>query len=353
MFRRRFRMRRHLFLRIVRDVTEHDMFFTQRPDACGKLGFTPIAKCTAAMRILAYGLAFDQVDEYLSIGETTAKDILKHFVEAIVNVYQEQYLRKPNPQDIARLKHAGAERGFPGMLGSVDCMHWQWKNCPAAWKGQYMGRSGKASIILEAVASYDLHIWHAFFGTPGSCNDINVLDRSHLFDDLLNGVAPACEFQVNGNDYDTGYYLTDGIYPEWSAFIPSIRLPRGPEEKHFAQVQESVRKDVERAFGVLQARFHIIRNPVFYWDLETVGKTMIACVILHNMIVEDERDTYGLRFDFSDFEDTPEAPSECVPRARADMTAFLQARFRLRNRANHQQLKNDLIKHVYQHRTEE
>jgi Plant transposon protein len=86
------------------------------------------------------------------------------------------------------------KRGFPGMLGSLDCMHWTWKNCPAAWKGQYTGKEAEPTIILEAIASYDLWIWHAFFGMPGSHNDINVLDHSDLFSDLENGHAPPAKF---------------------------------------------------------------------------------------------------------------------------------------------------------------
>ncbi|GJV83356.1 putative nuclease HARBI1 [Tanacetum coccineum] len=51
-----------------------------------------------------------------------------------------------------------AIHGFPGMLGSIDCMHWEWVNCPKSWHGQY-GR--------------------------GANNDITVLHHSPLFDDLL------------------------------------------------------------------------------------------------------------------------------------------------------------------------
>jgi hypothetical protein len=46
---------------------------------------------------------------------------------------------------------------------------------------------------------------------------------------------------------------------------------------------------VERFFGVLQARFPIIRQPGRIWDRETLALIMRACVIIHNMIVEDER----------------------------------------------------------------
>ena len=76
------------------------------------------------------------------------------------------------------------------MIGSIDCMHWEWKNCPTAWKCQYSRGSRKPTIVLEAVASYDLWIWHAFFGPQGTLNDINVLDRSPVFDDIINGRAP-------------------------------------------------------------------------------------------------------------------------------------------------------------------
>jgi len=37
----------------------------------------------------------------------------------------------------------------------------------------YTGHCREPTIILEAVASQDLWIWHAFFGMPRSLNDIN------------------------------------------------------------------------------------------------------------------------------------------------------------------------------------
>jgi len=65
--------------------------------------------------------------------------------------------------------------------------------------------------------------------------------------------------------YNIGYYLYDGIDPKWATFIKTIGLPQGPKPKLFAKRQESVQKDVERAFGVLQARFAIIRDLFDTW----------------------------------------------------------------------------------------
>ncbi|KAF8392897.1 hypothetical protein HHK36_021137 [Tetracentron sinense] len=261
LFRRRFRMQRSLFLRIQYAVEAYDPYFVQKIDAIGMLGLSSLQKITAAMRMLAYGVAADYVDEYVRIGESTAIESLKKFVQAVVAIFSDEYLRSPNNDDIARLLAVGENSGFPGMLGSIDCMHWKWKNCPTAWRGMYSGHVREPTIILEAVASYDLWIWHAFFGLPGSHNDINVLERSSVFTDLADGRAAAVDYSINGNDYDMGYYLADGIYPQWSTFVKTIPSPQGNKQKYFAAAQESARKDVERAFGVLQARFAIVRGP--------------------------------------------------------------------------------------------
>jgi len=68
-----------------------------------------------------------------------------------------------------------------------------------------------------------------------------------------------------------GYYLADGIYPEWASFVKTITLPYSEKHKLFAKKQEAARKDVERAFGVLQARFAILRGPARFWKQETLA----------------------------------------------------------------------------------
>ncbi|XP_059285905.1 uncharacterized protein LOC132039439 [Lycium ferocissimum] len=209
--------------------------------------------------ILAYGLPADATDEYVKIGESTAIESMKRFCRAIIEVFGQQYLRSPTANNVARLLHIGEQRRFPGMLGSPDCMHWRWKNCPIAWVGQYAGRS--PTISLEVVADYDLWIWHAYFGMPGTNNDINVLESSHLFSNLAKGIAPPAHYVIQGNEYDVGYCLADSIYPKWSTIVQTIHEPQSQKKKYFATKQESCPKDVERAFGVLQSRFAIIAGP--------------------------------------------------------------------------------------------
>ncbi|WVZ85924.1 hypothetical protein U9M48_032781, partial [Paspalum notatum var. saurae] len=260
-----FRMRRDLVLRIV-DVVEasNPRYFTRKSDCCGKEGLSALQKCVAALRILAYGSPADAVDEYVRIGASTAREALRKFCKAVIQ-------EAPTEEDVARLLEENKQRGFPGMLDSIDCMHWEWRMCPTAWKGMFTGRGKHPSMIIEAIASHDLHIWHSYFGTPGSKNDINVLQRSPIFSNYL-GVAQLLSS-----------LRSMAIRTTWEHSSSN-----GGKIQHFSKRQKSVHKDIERAFGVLRARFAVVRGPACGWHPKQIKEIMMCCIILHNMVVEDE-----------------------------------------------------------------
>ncbi|CAL8080861.1 unnamed protein product [Prunus armeniaca] len=247
---------RHRHSRVVHDICNYDDYFVQKKNCAGDLGLLPEQKFTAVIRMLAYGSTTDQVDEIARIGKSTILESLVRFCDAVENLYTRDYLRRPTPRDLQRLLQKAESRGFPGMIGSIDCMHWQWKNCPSAWQGDYGNQKGQKSIILEAVA----------------------------------GEGPTITYQINNTVYQNRYYLADGIYPRWTTFVKSIPHPRSHKENFFAAYQEGYRKDVERCFGILQARWAIIRGAARLFDEEVLRSIMMTCIILHNMIVEDEYD---------------------------------------------------------------
>jgi hypothetical protein len=65
LFRRRYRMRRSLFERIIRNCEANCDYFKQRRNAAHVMGFSPFQKISAAMRVIAYGIPADYTDEYL------------------------------------------------------------------------------------------------------------------------------------------------------------------------------------------------------------------------------------------------------------------------------------------------
>ncbi|XP_024160560.1 uncharacterized protein LOC112167738 [Rosa chinensis] len=306
-FRRRYRMQPWVFDKMMSDVANYDPYFVQTRDACGRLSLSTEQKLTCAMRMLAYGITADFCDDYLDIAKTTAIEIFEHFTKAIWNVYHETYLRRPTPADLRRLLDKAAERGFPGMIGSLDC----------------------------------------------SLNDINVLGCSPLFNDVCTGETPEVNYQVHNRHYRQCYYLVDGIYPKWGSFVQAIRKP---QTQHFTRMQEAYRKDVERAFGILQARWAIIRGPARGWSKENLQYIMMTCIILHNMIVEDEHDEDAAQP--FDPDDIPTRPRKAeiykrpvmdtdVDRNPQQLNQFLRRYREVRCPVMNKNLQDDLIDHLW------
>ncbi|XP_028075537.1 uncharacterized protein LOC114277791 [Camellia sinensis] len=247
------------------------------------------------MRILLYGVASDAVDDYIHIRESTAIQSLQQFCNSVIEIFGLEYLRSPTPTDIARLLAIG-------------------------------------------------EIWHAFFGMLGSHNDLNVLDRSPLFSDLAQGKAPPVHYTINGHSYDMGYYLTDGIYPQWATLVQTISSPQGAKRQHFAMMQESARKDVERAFGVLQSRFAIIGDIIRFWDPKMLANIMKSCIILHSMIVEDKREEH-LDFDYEI--SSTNTPVQISSTPTNDFQSFLSRHLSIRDKDAYHALRNDLVEHMW------
>ncbi|XP_074342725.1 uncharacterized protein LOC141680380 [Apium graveolens] len=175
-----------------------DSYWHQKEDATGLLGLLPQQKMTDALRMLTYSATADRCAEICRMGESTTLECMKKNCQQVEGLFGEEYLRASTPTDLRRLLARGEQRGFLGMIESIDFMHLKWKNCPGGWNGAYSGRKGCPNIILEVVASYDTWVWNAFFSVPGAQNDINVLGQSPVLDKVIAGNSPTVVFHVNG-----------------------------------------------------------------------------------------------------------------------------------------------------------
>ena len=136
------------------------------------------------------------------------------------------YMRDMWQSDAARVSAAHCrEHGVIGQLGSLDCMHVGWKNCPVAWQGQETGKECSPTIVLEAMCDHNLWFWHTSFGWAGSLNDINIWERSSLLKKMVDGtMAHDLDFTYNiaGQEFNKLWVAVDGIYPELSQFVKTI-----------------------------------------------------------------------------------------------------------------------------------
>ena len=358
-FERRFRMSRRLFNQIHDRIMGLDPF-VQKYDKFKKTpGIYPLVKLVGCFRFLAYGSAYDSFDEHLSIGEQTLKDYVRDFCQLIIQEYGDQYLnRSPTAEERAAISNVMTMKGFPGCIGSWDCKHFVWKNCPVRLQGQHQGHAegGRKTLILEAIADHRRYFWQVNFGDPGALNDINVLDKSSIIGGLMSGnfSIKTDPYVINGRQRDWNYFLVDGIYPEWSIFVTTFTKAIDQRKRRFAATQERVRKDIECAFGVLLQRFHILARPLRGWYLDDIVALLNCCIILHNMIVDD-------RFGTLDMEGPIVAPHNgfalfgrraiTAQQAQADGIDLFAARVAafdvaMQSCFEHCRLKNDLVEHI-------
>jgi hypothetical protein len=291
-FERVFRVTRAIADSLLTGVAAANPFFRQTEDAIGKPSICPKVKLLMALKLLAYGVSPSAFVDYFQMGEETGRRCLYFLTEYIASdeELQQRYLRRMNRSDARRLSELHQERhGIKGMIGSLDCMHVFWRTCPVAWQGSFRGAKGKPSLLLEALVDHNLWFWSASFGNAGAINDINAWDRSPLLKALIDGSFHSevdFEFTIGNQSFHKMWIMVDGIYPELSRFVKTVKNPETLIDQMFAKWQESSRKDVERGFGVLQRKFQILVRAIECWDITKISKIVTSCIVLHNMMIK-------------------------------------------------------------------
>ncbi|KAL8542891.1 hypothetical protein ACS0TY_003684 [Phlomoides rotata] len=88
----------------------------------------------------------------------------------------------------------------------------------------------------------------------------------------------------------------------------------------------------------------MIRGPRCFWYQSNLKDIMYTCIILHNMIIEDEGDT---TFNWSEEPDDNNTILEIFQGPVRGFTEYSKRRVALHDKEMHQQLRSDLIEHVW------
>jgi hypothetical protein len=164
------------------------VLFVDGYDATKRKSICPKVKILMCLKCLAYGVSPSAFQDYFQMGESTGLLYLKTFCCIVCHdcTFRDVFFRQMNRSDALRITELHRyQHGINGMIGSLDCMHVAWKNCPMAWQGQFKGKEKSPTIVVEAFADYNLWIWHDAFGYAGTLNDINIWEQSPLLRTLL------------------------------------------------------------------------------------------------------------------------------------------------------------------------
>ena len=91
-------------------------------------------------------------------------------------------------------------------------------------------------------------------------------------------------YTVGDEEFTGAYFLADGIYPGFPYLVKTVAQPI---TMPFAKVQEGCRKDVERAFSRMLAKWHVLAGAAKTWSPQNLSDIWLTCFILHNMTLRD------------------------------------------------------------------
>ena len=112
--------------------------------------------------------------------------------------------------------------------------------------------------------------------------------------------------------------------------------------------QEACKKDIERAFGVLQARFAIVVGLACFWKKHILHDIMSAYIIMHDMIIENVR---HIDAPILDWREAPILTVEMVEDENTQFREFLSRHRQIKDKDAHIALHNALIDHLWEEYT--
>ncbi|CAL9005679.1 unnamed protein product [Prunus brigantina] len=149
-------------------------------------------------------------------------------------------------------------------------------------------------------------------------------------------LSPHNQYVVNGNEYNLGYYLADGIYPRWATLVKTISQPDTPKKDYLPKNK--------RLIGRMS------KEPSEYFRLD--GQSLGD---LH-----DEHEDLDAEYDDEDncprtsrrararlaYELEPTITYD-INRDRQTISDYMVRHNRVRASQVHHNLRNDLINHIW------
>lgn len=321
LFRTKFRLPFKLYSNLLERVkaAENDpssVLFRKHNDACGHASYPVELFLLAALRILGRHSLPDCISEVTSISAESIRVWFRKFVLWYTKTQYERFVRLPNDSsEIEKIMYDYKLIGLPGFIGSMDgtvipvMASYNQKMNYVGHKTQY------TAVNVAFLVAHNMQILHVSPPFPSTCVDsmIQKLDYSvHQIQTNPMFTQHPVKFQdSSGNTImrEGVTILVDGGYPELKIFQTGGRDYCTYREGSYCACLESVRKDVERTFGVLKSRFKILKHGMRTSDHAIINCVIATCAGLHNeLLIHDRKNVFdddgtNRYVDYKDLED--------------------------------------------------
>ena len=106
---------------------------------------------------------------------------------------------------------------------------------------------------------------------------------------LQNGLGQlmtAIFFALEGTNFQNGVPIGDSGYACLPYLMTPYQDPETPSQRRLNRALRITRSIIERSFGILKRRFHILHSEVRMTP-ERVCTITVACCVLHNIAIDN------------------------------------------------------------------
>ena len=271
-------MQKPTFLQLVQ-IVEPEI---RKRNTVFRHAISPAKLVAIALWRLAGGASFRTIAAHFDVGKSTCVTITKEFCKAL-NRLAINYIRFPsNGDETARaIALFQDECKIPQAVGAIDGTHIEIIAPDEPF--DYFDRHHRYSVTMQAVVGENLMFLDTAIGYPGSMHDARILRASNIFTKAENGeILKEPAVTLNGETVRP-LLLGDGAYPllPWLLKPYPINVILNRSQKRFNKTLSSARSAVERAFGILKARWRILLKRLDN-KFCNIPEVILTCCILHN-----------------------------------------------------------------------
>lgn len=215
---------------------------------------------------------------------------------------------------------------YPNCIGAVDGKHVV-MNAPPNAGSVFYNYKGTHSIILMAIADANYKLLYVDVGRNGRSSDGGVFNLSSFAKGMENGqlnLPPP--IPLPGREMPVPYVL---VADDAFALRPNLMKPFPQRGLHMTERIHNYRLSrarhvIENVFGIMSARFRVMRKPIAL-NAEKTKKVVLACCALHNYLLTTNKQKYAPTQSLDRFNDR----GELIPAEWRNLGAPFQTMYSL------------------------
>lgn len=183
---------------------------------------------------------------------------------------------------------------FPHCIGAIDGKHVV-MNAPPNSGSIYYNYKNTHSIVLMGIADAEYKLIYVDVGCNGRISDGGVFNKCSFAHALeTNQLHLPRSKPLPGREVTVPYLL---VADDAFALKPNILKPHSSRDltglqRIFNYRLSRARRVIENVFGVMSARFRVLRSPISL-DANKTRKITLACCVLHNFLMTQSSSSYA------------------------------------------------------------